>query len=107
MDSNYVCGGIWRVVGATRLVGDALGGCERRTPVRFVPRGLELGRWNVVECPVEPFGVEPVNPLQGGQLDLVDVAPRSPPADELGLVEPVERLCQRVVVALSGQSGSG
>ena len=48
---------------------------------------LELGRWNVAECAVEALFVEPVHPLKGCQLDLVDVAPWSLPADQFGLVE--------------------
>ncbi len=61
---------------------------------------LELGGWDVAECAVEAFGVEPVDPLQGGQLDLVDVAPRASPADQLGLVETVDRLGERIVVGV-------
>ena len=48
---------------------------------------LELGRWNVAECAVEALVVEPVHPLKGCQLDLVDVAPWSFLADQFGLVE--------------------
>ena len=43
---------------------------------------------------VWPGGVEPVDPLGGGDLDGVDVLPGSLVADELGLVQRVERLGQ-------------
>ena len=56
---------------------------------------------------VEPAAVEPVDPFQGGELEVVESSPRAAVADELGLVEPDDRLGQGVVVALSGQSWSG
>jgi hypothetical protein len=43
-------------------------------------RGFELGRRDVVEVAVAPFGVEPVDPAHGGQLDGVDAAPWSSPS---------------------------
>ena len=45
---------------------------------------------------VEPSAVEPVDPFQGGELEVVEALPRSAVADELGLVEPDDRLGQRV-----------
>ena len=50
---------------------------------------------------VEPAAVEPVDPFQGGELEVVESSPGAAVADELGLVEPDDRLGQRVVVALS------
>ena len=55
----------------------------------------------VVDAPV----VEPVDPFQGGELEVAEAPPGAAVADEFGLVEPDDRLGQRVVVALSGQSG--
>ena len=57
---------------------------------------LELGWWDVAEGGVEALGVEPVNPLQSRQFHVVDGSPWSSPADQLGLVEPVDRLRERV-----------
>ena len=73
---------------------------------------LEFGRRHVVEVLVQPLRVEPVDPREGGQLDVVDVAPRplSGSSDELALVGGVDRLGQRVVVrvadASDGRNGS-
>ena len=53
--------------------------------------GLEVVGRGVVEIAVDPFGVEPVNPALGGELDVVDRAPwslvRAP--YQFGLVEAV------------------
>ena len=43
---------------------------------------------------VRANGVEPVDPLGGGDLDGVDVLPGSLVTDELGLVQGVQRLGQ-------------
>jgi len=58
---------------------------------------------------VDAVGVPPVHPAQGGELDVVDRAPRSlfGASDQLGLVERVDCLGQRVVIWLSDQSRSG
>jgi hypothetical protein len=49
---------------------------------------------------VQSAVVEPVDPFQGGQLDVVQALPRSEPADQLGLVQAVEGLRGRVVVGV-------
>jgi len=49
---------------------------------------LELGGWDVAELAVEAAVVEPVDPGEGLQLDVLGVPPGASPADELGLVEP-------------------
>jgi hypothetical protein len=54
--------------------------------------GLELGRWDVADGLQEPAVVEPVDPFQGGVLDLVDALPGAAPADQLGLVQADDRL---------------
>ena len=71
-----------------------------------VVRCLVLGGRHVVEVAVQPLGVEPVDPTEGRELDVVDGAPWSlvGAADQLRLVERVRRLCQGVVERLSGQS---
>jgi hypothetical protein len=44
--------------------------------------GLELGRWEVPDRLQQPAMVKPVDPLQGGVLDLVEALPGAAPADE-------------------------
>ena len=70
---------------------------------------LELCCWDVVEVAVQPFGVAPVDPGEGGELDVVDRGPRAlvGPADEFGLVEPVDGLGQGVVVAVADHPDRG
>ena len=46
--------------------------------------------------------VEPVDPFGGGVLDVIDGLPRLAWFDQLGLVQPVDRLGQRVVIRLTG-----
>ena len=58
--------------------------------------GFVLGRGDVVEGAVEADGVEPGDPGQGGELDIVDGLPRSLLADQFGLVQAVDGLGQRV-----------
>src|SRR5579859_2739825 len=62
--------------------------------------GLELGRRLVAAGLVEAAGVPEVDPLGGRQFDLLDRAPGFAPFDELGLVEPVDRLGQGIVIAV-------
>src|SRR6266508_1823177 len=60
--------------------------------------GLELRRRNVADGLEQTAMVEPVHPLEGGVLDLVDAPPGAAPADELGLAQADDRLGQSVVV---------
>ena len=53
---------------------------------------------------VEPAAVEPVDPFQGGELEVLEPSPGAAVADELGLVEPDDRLGQGVVVAVAAGS---
>jgi hypothetical protein len=55
----------------------------------------------VVEGLVGPLGVEPVDPVQGLDLDLVDVAPRALAVDQLGLERPDGAPSKRVVVGVA------
>jgi hypothetical protein len=69
-------------------------------PWCIVERGFELCRRDVVEVAVEPAGVVPVHPAQGGQLDVLDDLPRPSagrPVNQLGLVVSVYRLREGVV----------
>ena len=64
--------------------------------------GLELGGRDIAAVLVESAVVEPVDPFGGGQFDFLDGAPRLPRLDQLGLVEAVDRLRQRVIEGLTG-----
>ena len=59
--------------------------------------GLELGWWEMADGLQEPAVVEPVDPRQGGVLDLIKTLPGATPADQLGLVQADDRLGQRIV----------
>src|SRR5450756_1770153 len=50
---------------------------------------------------MEPPVVPPVDPARCGELDLLDRPPAPPAADQLGLVQPVDRLGQGVVIAVA------
>ena len=45
--------------------------------------------------------VEPVDPFQDSELDRLEVASWSAPMDDLGLVEPIDRFGEFVVVAVA------
>jgi hypothetical protein len=62
---------------------------------------LELGARDVAAGPVKPLGIPPGDPARGGELDLVDRAPGTLRADELGLVEAVDGLGEGVVVRVA------
>ena len=55
----------------------------------------------VVAVLVRAAVVEPVDPFGGGDLEVVETFPRPAGFDQLGLVEAVDRLGERVVVATS------
>ena len=58
--------------------------------------GLTFGRWDVVECAVEPPVVPPVHPLRRGQLHVLEGPPGALAVDDLGLVQAVDRLGESV-----------
>jgi len=69
--------------------------------------GFILGRWDPPKAVHEPGGVVPVHPRRGGLLDVTDgtqraLAERGIVGDALGLVEPDRRLCEGIVVGLTG-----
>ncbi len=66
-----------------------------------VVRGLCFGRGNHPDRSQQAPVVPPINPLQRAELDVVETAPRSPVADQLGLVEPDHRLGERVVIGIA------
>jgi hypothetical protein len=69
--------------------------------------GLELCRWDIADGLQETAVVEPVDPFQGGVLDLVDALPGAAPADQLGLVQADDRLGQGVVVGVAAGADRG
>ena len=62
---------------------------------------FELGRRDLAVGFEEAAVVEPVDPFEGGVLEVVEAAPGAAVADELGLVEPDDRLGERVVVRVA------
>jgi hypothetical protein len=66
-----------------------------------VVEGLVFCRWDVVERAVQAVLVPPLHPLEGGQLDLLSGAPGAARADQFGLVQPVDRLVERVDAPMS------
>jgi hypothetical protein len=69
--------------------------------------GLEFGWWEMADGPQEPAVVEPVDPLQGGVLDLIQALPGATPADQLGLVQADDRLGQRIVERVAAGADRG
>ena len=63
---------------------------------------LNLDRWSVANLAVEPAVVEPADVFSLRDLEVVDASPGSLVADQFGFEEGVERLCEGVVVALTG-----
>jgi hypothetical protein len=68
--------------------------------LRIVAR-FGFGRWNVSDRLQQPLVVEPVDPLERGELDRLEFAPRPSSPDDLGFVESVDRLGERIVVAVA------
>ena len=64
---------------------------------------LEFCWWDVAAVFVEASVVEPVDPFQGRDLDVVSGAPRASGFDQLGLVETVDGLGEGTVVAVAGR----
>jgi hypothetical protein len=62
-----------------------------------VVSGLCFDGCEVVAVLEWPAVVEPVDPFGGGDIEVVEPLPGSPGFDELGLVEPDDRLGQCVV----------
>src|SRR5439155_527402 len=68
---------------------------------------LGLGRWDVADRLEEAPIVVPVHPLEGGELDRFQTAPRAAPADHLGLEQAIYRLGERVVIAIPDTADGG
>jgi hypothetical protein len=54
----------------------------------------------------QPAVVEPVDPFQRGELDGLERPPWPAPVDDLGLVETIDGLGERVVIAVADAAGS-
>jgi hypothetical protein len=72
-----------------------------------VVSGLGLDRCEVVAVLVGPAVVVPVDPLGGGDLEVVEALPRPLLLDQFGLVEPDGRFGQGVVIRLADGPGRG
>ena len=62
---------------------------------------LQIDGWDVPAVFVEAAVVEPVDPFGGRQLDFFDGPPGLARSDQLGFIQPVDSLGQRVVTALT------
>ncbi len=62
---------------------------------------LGFGGWNIADRSHQAAVVEPVDPLESGELDRLEGSPRSPPMDDFGLVKPVDGLSESIVVAVA------
>lgn len=62
---------------------------------------LGFGRRDVADGLQQPAIIEPVDPCQRGELDRLEASPWSTAMDDLGLVEAIDRLGQRVVIAVA------
>jgi hypothetical protein len=81
-----------------------LGGVESRGLsglALLMVEGLKLRRWQVADGAVQTVVVPPIDPRRRCQLDMFQRAPGAVFADDLGLVQAVDRLGQRVVVAVA------
>jgi hypothetical protein len=68
---------------------------------------LQIDGWDVAAVFVEEAVAEPVDPFGGRQLDFVDGPPRLARSDQLGLVQAVDGLGQRVVIGAADRSDRG
>ncbi len=64
-------------------------------------RTCGFGWGDVADGLQKPSMVEPVDPLQGGEFNRFEAAPRSAPMDDLGLVEAVDRFGEGVDAPIS------
>ena len=62
---------------------------------------LGFGRRDEADGLQKPAVVEPVHPLEGRELDGLEVAPRSSSMDDLNLVEAVDRFGEGIVVRVA------
>jgi hypothetical protein len=65
---------------------------------------LGFGRWDVPDRPQQALVVEPVDPLERGQFDVLQILPGTA-VNDFCLVETVDRFGQRVVVGIARKPG--
>lgn len=86
-------------------------GCESRGHIDVVPGSIILffgfGGRDAADGLQQPAVVEPVDLFERGVLDGLKAAPRATPVDHLGLVESVDRLARRVVIAVADAADRG
>ena len=70
--------------------------CDRHLLKLGVEAGFGFGGRHVSDGFEQAAVVEPIDPLQGGELHGLEAAPRPASADDFGLVEAVDRLGERV-----------
>ena len=68
---------------------------------------LGFGRRDISDRLQQPAIIEPVDPFERGELDGLESSPRSAPPDHFGLVEPVDRLGERIVVRVADAADRG
>ena len=66
-----------------------------------------VNQWDVADGLQQSVVVEPRDPLERRQFDRFACLPRRATMDQLGLVQPVDRLGQRVVVAVADAAHRG
>ena len=66
-----------------------------------------LGGRHVADQFKQAAGVEPIDSLEGGELDRLEGSPRRTAMDHLGLEQAVDRLGQGVVVAVADAADRG
>ena len=76
-------------------------------PLLGIIARLGLGGRDISDGFEQPAIVEPIHPFKGGEFDRLEAAPGSPPVDQLGLVEAVDGLGQRVVVGIADAADRG
>ena len=80
-------------------------------PFRSVERLLELCWRHVIEIAVQAGVVVPVDPAQGGQLDVLYGLPRLAlscgTADEVSLVVSIDRLGELIIVGICDSANRG
>ena len=62
---------------------------------------LEFCRGLIANRSKDSAIIEPVHPFERGELDVFDAPPGAASADDLGLVEAIDRLSERVVIGVT------
>lgn len=68
---------------------------------------LGFGGRDIADRSHQAAVIEPVDPLERGELDSLEGSPRPTPMDDLGLVKPVDGLSEGIVVAVANAADGG